>query len=102
MTFDALNTVEGIQVFVKGDLEDRSRTLAADDDTVGKEEHPDPVPPLAISLDDRLLIANPVLVPPINSCRIVNTKDVNVLDFKTGALKLHNRLLIYQQWETGR
>jgi hypothetical protein len=91
MTFDALNAVERIQVFVEGDLEDGCGSLATDNDTVGKEEHPDPVPPLAISLDDRLLIANPVLVPTIDSCRIVDTKDVDVLDFKTGTLKLHDK-----------
>lgn len=100
MTFDTLNAMEGIQVFVKRNLEDRGTTLSADDDTVRKEERPDPIPPLAVSLDDSLLIANPVLVPAIDGGRIVNTKDVNVLDFKAGTLELHDTLT-KEQLDTG-
>lgn len=88
MIFDARNTVECVQVLVKGDLEDGGTALATDDDTVGKEEDPDSIPPFTIGFDNVLLIADPVLVPLVNGRRIMNTEDINILDLKTGTLEL--------------
>lgn len=88
VVLDALDTMVRVQVLVKRDLEDGGTTLATDDDAVGEEEDPNPVPLLAVGLDDVLLIANPVLVPPVDSGGVVDAKDVNILNLETSALKL--------------
>lgn len=64
------------------------RDLPGDDSSPSKEEHPNTVPPLAISFQDLLLVRDPVLVPTEDGSTIVDAENIDVLDFKTGRLKL--------------
>ncbi len=85
---DTLNTVIRVQVLMKSNLEDGGASLTADDSAVGEEEDPDSVPLLSVGLDHVLLIVDPVHIPPVDGCRVMNTKDINVFDFKTSTFKL--------------
>jgi len=60
----------------------------ASDSAVGEEENPEPVPPIAVLLDDLLLVADPVLIPAIDCGRVMYTKDINVLDLKSSTFQL--------------
>jgi len=62
--------------------------LPAGDGAISKEENPNPVPPIPILGDDPLLVAHPVLVPAIDCSRVVDTKNVNVLDLKASTFQL--------------
>ena len=59
-----------------------------DDSGRGQEINPDSVPPLAVLLDDLVLVANPVFVPTVDGGRVVNTEDINVFNLKSGRLDL--------------
>jgi len=88
VVLDTIDTVVCVQVLVESDLEDRSTTLTANDGAVGKEEDPYSVPLLSVSLDHVLLIADPVLVPSVDSSGVVDTEDINVLNLKASPFKL--------------
>ena len=60
----------------------------ASDRAVSQEEDPNPVPAITILGDDTLLVADPVLVPSVDSRRVVNTQNVDVLDLEAGTLQL--------------
>ena len=62
--------------------------IPRDDGRVRKEEDPDAVPTLAVDLDHLLLVADPVLVPAPDGSRVVDTEDIDVLDFKASGLDL--------------
>jgi hypothetical protein len=85
---DAIDAVVRIQVFVKSNLEDGGTALATDDGAVGEEKDPNPVPPLSIGFYDVVLIADPVLIPSVNSSRVVNTENINVFYLKTCTFEL--------------
>jgi len=53
-----------------------------------QEIDPDSVPPVTILLDNLVLVANPVLVPAVNGCRVVDTKNIDVFDLKSSRLDL--------------
>jgi len=55
---------------------------------VGQKVDPDSVGPLAVLGDGLLLVANPVQVPPVDSGRIMDSKDVDGPDFKVGVFEL--------------
>ena len=74
-----------IQVLVEGQLEDRSTTvpvrdvrdapcaggiflLPRNDRRHGQEIDPNSVPPVTVLLDNLVLVADPVLVPAVDSC----------------------------------
>ncbi len=59
-----------------------------DDSSPSEEEHPDPVPPIPIVLDDLLLVREPVLVPTVESSTIMHAENVDVLDFEAGRFEL--------------
>lgn len=88
MGWDLATTVKGVEVLVEGDLEDRGRTLASNNDTVGEEVGPDAVPPGAVLGGDLCLVGDPVLVPPVDGGRVVDTKNITRLDFEACALEL--------------
>lgn len=109
MAGDAKNTRVRVQVLVQRQLEHRRATMAvieiwliseshmlhagwsnapSNEDRVRKEEDPDAVPPLAVRLEDLLLVGHPVLVPAEDSCRVVDTKHIDVLDFEASGLDL--------------
>jgi len=90
MRRNAIDTVICIEVLVQGQLENGGRTLTGDDGRVGKEEYPDTVPPFAILCHDFVLVAHPVEIPFPDSGRVMDTKDVDVLDLETGSLDLVN------------
>ena len=94
-----------IQVLVEGQLEDRSSTvpvrdvrdascaggiflLPGDDRRHGQEIDPDPVPPVTVLLDDLVLVTDPVLVPAVDSCRVVDTKNIDVFNLKSSRFEL--------------
>jgi len=54
----------------------------------GQEEDPDSVPPITVLLDYLVLVADPVLVPAVDSRRVVDAKNVNVLNLKSSGLEL--------------
>lgn len=107
-----LNTMESVQVLVHGDLEHRSTSLSekkkkkvcksstrkqkdmkkshipADNGAVRQEEDPDSVPSVTVNRGHLVLVADPVLVPSVNGGRVVDTEDVNVLDFKASTFEL--------------
>jgi len=56
----------------------------------GQEVDPDSVPPIAVLLGNLVLVANPVLVPAVDSCRVVDTKNINIFDLKSSRLDLAN------------
>ena len=60
----------------------------ASDRAVSQEEDPNPVPAITILGDDTLLVADPVLIPSIDSRRVVNTQNVDVLDLEARTLQL--------------
>jgi len=84
------NTVVGVQVLVQRELEHGSTSLSASDRTVSQEEDPDPVPAITILGNNALLVADPVLVPSVDSRRVVNAQNVDVLDLEACALQLAN------------
>jgi len=108
MVLDALNTMIGIQVFMKGNLEDRSTALPetarfsnavhreegitfngpAGNGAVSKEEDPHPIPSVTIFCDNLVFIADPVLIPAINCSRVVDTENINVFDLKASRFEL--------------
>ena len=51
---------------------------------------PDPEPPFAVLLSHLILVTDPILVPPEDGSRVVDTKDVNILYFETSCLELGN------------
>ena len=59
-----------------------------DDCRHGQEIDPDPVPPVTVLLDNLVLVADPVLVPAIDSCRVVNAKNIDVFNLKSSGLDL--------------
>jgi len=65
-----------------------SKHVPAGDNRPSEEEGPDAEPPLAISLQDLVLVANPVLVPAVDSGRVVDAQNINVLDLETSTLEL--------------
>lgn len=101
-----LNAMESIQILVHGDLEHGSSSLSvkqhftlrsksaipkhipASDGAVGQEEDPDTVPAVAVRSNHLVLVADPVLVPSVEGCRIMDTENVNILDLKTSTFKL--------------
>jgi len=87
------NTVDAritVQVLVEGQLEDRGTAVPGNDRRHSQEIDPDPVPPIPILFDDFLLVADPVLVPAVDGCRVVDTKNINVFNLKSSGLKLAN------------
>lgn len=44
--------------------------------------------PLAVLLDDLVLVGDPVLVPAIDRGRVVHTEDVDLLDLEAGSFDL--------------
>lgn len=44
--------------------------------------------PLAVLLDDLVLVGDPVLVPAVDRGRVVHTKDVDLLDLEAGSFDL--------------
>lgn len=84
------DTVVGVQVLVQRELEHGSTSLSASDGAVSQEEHPDPVPAITILGNDVLLVADPVQVPSVDSRRVVDAQNVDVLDLKACALQLAN------------
>lgn len=91
MVWHTIDTVICVEIFVEGDLEDGGTSLPGDDGGPGEEEDPDAVPAVTISLDDLVLVRYPVLVPAPDGCGVVNTENVNVLDFEAIALKLKKK-----------
>ena len=77
-----------IQIFMKCELEDRCTPLSTDNHTIRQEKHPDPVPSFTVGFDHVVLVVDPVLVPAIDSGRVVNAEDVNILNFKASAFEL--------------
>ena len=66
--------------------------IPAGDGAVCKEEDPDTVPPVTVFRDDFVLVTDPVLVPAVDGGRIVNAKNIDVLDLETSAFQLEKRL----------
>lgn len=58
--------------------------LPAANNTPSKEKGPDSVPPVAIGRDNLIMMRDPVLIPPLNGGRVVDTEDINILDFEVG------------------
>ena len=103
---DAEDARERIQVLVERDLEERRAALAVrwstthtvrsnynghvprSDGGRGEEVEPYTVPAVAVSLDDLVLVADPVLVPAPEGSRVVHAEDIDVLDFEAGRLNL--------------
>ena len=54
----------------------------------GQEIDPDSVPSVTVLLDNLVLIADPILVPTVDGCRVVDTKNVDILNFKSSRLEL--------------
>lgn len=88
VVLDTIDTVICIQVLVEGNLEDGGTPLTANNGAVGKEEDPDSVPLLSIGFDNVLLVADPVQVPPVDGSGVVDTEDIDVLNFKTSPFEL--------------
>lgn len=44
--------------------------------------------PLAVLLNDLVLVGDPVLVPAVDRGRVVHTKDVDLLDLEAGSFDL--------------
>jgi len=65
--------------------------IPAGDGAICKEEDPDTVPPFTVFCDDFVLVADPVLIPAIDGGRIVNAKNINVLDLETSTFQLLKR-----------
>jgi len=83
-----VDSMVGIQIFMKRKLEDGCTPLSADNHTIRKEKHPDPIPSFAVGFDHVVLVIDPVLVPAIDSGRVVNAEDVNILNFKASTFEL--------------
>jgi len=86
-----INPMVCIQIFMKRKLEDRCTPLSTDNHTIRKEKHPDPIPSFTIGFDHIVLVLDPVLVPAIDSGRVVDTEDINILNFETSAFELEFR-----------
>jgi hypothetical protein len=50
--------------------------------------HDELIEPFTVFLCDFILVCDPVLVPTPDGCRVMNTQNINVLDFKSGRFKL--------------
>ncbi len=88
LSWDALNTVNKVEVFDKGDLETGGSTLSGGNGRVGKEKFPDledvrerlekrawrtyTIPAGAVFGFNLLLVCGPVPVPPPDSCAVVH------------------------------
>ena len=77
-----------IQIFMKRKLEDGGTPLSTNNHTIRQEKYPDPIPSFTVRFDHVVLVIDPVLVPAIDSGRVVNAEDVNILDFEASAFEL--------------
>lgn len=98
----ALNPMERIQILMHRNLENGCAALAAGDNRIREEEHPDPVPPLAILGKDFFLVGDPILVPLVDGCRVVHAEDVNVFDLKASAFQLGRGVVSLREKEHNR
>lgn len=62
--------------------------LPARNNTIGEEEWPDSEPSITILGNNTVLVADPVFIPTVDGSRVMDTKNVNVLDFETSTLEL--------------
>lgn len=85
---DLATAVKGVEVLVKSDLENGRRSLASNNHAVGEEVRPDAVPAGAVLGGHLVLVGDPVLVPPVDGGRVVNTENIGRLDLKARALEL--------------
>lgn len=99
MVLHIVDAVVRVQVLVQSNLENGSRSLSVGHGSVSErivkrvdlpagngsrrqEVRPSPEPFLAVLGENVVLVAEPVLVPPPESGRVVNAEDVNVLDLE--------------------
>jgi hypothetical protein len=85
---NTLDTMVGVQVLMENNLENGGTALTRSNDGRGQEVRPDTEPAFSIFLDNLILVGEPVLVPTPESSRVVDTKNINVLDFKSDRLDL--------------
>ena len=88
MVLNTLDTMIRVQVLVQGNLEDRCATLSTSDSRRSQEVVPGPEPLFTVLGENLVLVAEPVLVPAVESSAVVHTEDVDVLDFKASGFKL--------------
>ena len=69
-------------------LEDGTPSVPGDDYGAGEEIDPNPVPLLAVGIDDPGLVGHPVGVPAEESGGVMDAEDVDVLDFEPGVFDL--------------
>src|SRR5690606_11118446 len=74
---DPATAVEVIQVLVQHHLEAGGVALLGDDGRPREEEVPDAVPALAVGRDDRVLVADPVIVPALDRVGVVHADVVD-------------------------
>ena len=67
------------------------KDLPACDNAVGKEEGPDSEPSVSVLVNNFVLVADPFFIPAVESSRVMDTQNINVLYFETSTLKLDNK-----------
>jgi len=90
MVGDTLNPGICIEVLVQSKLENGRSSIPGNNNRVGQEEDPDTVPPVAVFLDNLVLVADPVLIPSVDGSRVVNSKNINVLDLESSSFDLRD------------
>jgi len=85
-----LDTVISVEILVKRDLEDGRPSLTRGDRRRSEEVLPDTEPPSAVLGDDGILITQPILIPPPERRRVMNTEDINILHLKASGFDLSN------------
>ena len=78
------------------------KNLPASDNTICKEECPDSKPSVTVLGNDIVLVAIPVLIPMVNSSRVMDNENVDVFDFEARTLKLLKKTRCEMKEETGR
>ena len=62
--------------------------MPARDNAIRKEEWPDSEPSVTVLGNDIVLVTDPVFVPTVDGSRVMDTKNVNILDFEASSLEL--------------
>lgn len=85
---EELLAIESLGVLVRDDHVAGRRALLGRDDRPGQEPGPQPEPALAVLAGDRLLIAEPVVVPPLDRRAVVDADRLLAADLEAGRLEL--------------
>ena len=84
---DPLSAVKLIFVLIANDLEAGRITLLGNINRPTQENFPAAEPPLAVFREYRFLVALPIVIPELNSLRVMDADILDAVNFKSGFLQ---------------